>query len=100
MSEGNHENTKKQSIPSIQRNSMQGINLFIKFLVIMETHKKKLQFRPCIFFFYYDFQRIKDVCVTFQSIIKNLKILQIVLLLCLNISVKFEHNSLISLKVI
>jgi len=31
---------------------------------------------------------------------KVLKILQIVPLLCLNISVKFEHNSLISLKVI
>jgi len=33
-------------------------------------------------------------------VIKNLKILQIVLVLRLNIYVKFEHNSLISLKVI
>jgi len=40
MSEDNHENTKKQSIQSIQRNSIQGINLFTQFLVIMETHKK------------------------------------------------------------
>jgi len=38
---------------------------------------------------------VKNVCVTFQSIIKNLQILQILLLLRLNISVKFEHNSLL-----
>jgi len=31
---------------------------------------------------------------------KNLQILKIILVLRLNISVKFEHNSLISLKII
>jgi len=40
---------------------------------------------------------IKDECVTFESITKTFKILQIVLLLYLNISVKFEYNFLISL---
>jgi len=41
-----------------------------------------------------DFTRFK------LSIIKNLKILQIVLLLYLNISVKFACSSLVSLKVL
>jgi len=36
----------------------------------------------------------------FQSIIKNLKILRIVLLLRLNTSVKFACSSLVSLKVL
>jgi len=43
---------------------------------------------------------IKNVCVICQSTAKNLKILQIVLLLRLNISIKLEYNSLISLKLI
>jgi len=38
----------------------------------------------------------KDILVTFPSTIKNYKILQIILLLRLNISVKFKHNTLIN----
>jgi len=44
--------------------------------------------------------RFKNVCVTSQNVIKNIKILRIVLLLHLSVCVKFEHNSLIGLEVI
>jgi len=70
MSEGNHENTKKQSIPSIQRNSMQGINLFIKFLVIMETHKKNYSLDHASFSFIMTFNVLKMYVSHFKVLSK------------------------------
>jgi len=66
------------------------------------TKKRKKERKNSDVPFYEDFSEIKVcVCVcTFQNITKNLKVLQIILLLRLNISVKFKHNSFISLKVI
>jgi len=44
---------------------------------------------------------VQNVCVTSSRIIiKNIKISKFVLLLCLNVCVKFKHNFLIGLKVI